>query len=351
MRPAETKFGAPFGALDQLYTQILSDAPSQPQLLQILSLIHDELRLSVRRTEQILELKPGDLRLVLRGLRSLVEVPEDVDDHLICHHASFSDFLADPARSGNFYAGGSQLRTEVVGHMLKALSYNYDDPFLNRNDPVVLNFDADILRHITLVTQPSAEILALLNDLNPDFLFHPGFYQPSGGRGITMEVLEWLKNISPHPKSLIQLWEDYHFMFFCTYVWAAGAMEPKFKPTTRVSHNYSKIISNGHPQLVRILHAYRFAEDYADRTGMAEACLFNIHLLLNMSWDELRRTLSPLRAIIGEDKGGLGELLDFASNPTLSPELDPGSIFQDLAYGYVRVLKSILIHELPGKIR
>ncbi|KAJ7203566.1 hypothetical protein GGX14DRAFT_369457 [Mycena pura] len=138
MRPAEANVESPFEALDQLYTQILSNVPARPQLLQILSAIV-EFEICVCHIKSLLQLKPGDLRLMLRGLRSVVEVPEeDIYEELIWHHASFLDFLKDPARSGIFYPSTFQTHTEVIGYILKALSYNYDDPSLNQNNPLVL---------------------------------------------------------------------------------------------------------------------------------------------------------------------------------------------------------------------
>jgi hypothetical protein len=134
--------GLPFAALDQLYTQILSSCPSRPQLLRILVIIPAKLDLNVPCIEQLLGLRPGDLRLTLRGLHSLIQVPEDDDyDYLFkyhqisVHHASFLDFLDDPIRSGTFYVGGSH-RIDLAGHILKAYSYKYEDPSLNCSGPV-----------------------------------------------------------------------------------------------------------------------------------------------------------------------------------------------------------------------
>ncbi|KAJ6536693.1 hypothetical protein DFH09DRAFT_1401111 [Mycena vulgaris] len=112
---------SPFGAIDQLYTQILSAVPSRYQLLKSLNL---------------LELRPGDVRLALRGLHSVVQLPLDDEDlslRLTVHHASFLDFLSDPTRSGIFYVAGPEHRTELARQILKALSNTHDDPSLNRN--------------------------------------------------------------------------------------------------------------------------------------------------------------------------------------------------------------------------
>jgi hypothetical protein len=139
MGMAEPRFGVPFAALDQLYTQILSEVPDRPQLLKILKVVTTELSdepLSVTSIEQLLELEPGDVPLVLQGLHSVVELPEEDDEGISFHHASFGDFLQDPARAGIFYVGGCQHRTELSRHILKVFSYKYDDPSLNRQGHV-----------------------------------------------------------------------------------------------------------------------------------------------------------------------------------------------------------------------
>jgi hypothetical protein len=124
-----------FASLDQLYTQILSQVDAQPQLLQILTVIAAEIDLPIGYVEQLLELEQGDLRLALRGLHSVISgLEEDNYDYswgLNFHHASFRDFLQDPGRAGIFYVGGCSHRTDLSHHILKALSYRYQDPSQN----------------------------------------------------------------------------------------------------------------------------------------------------------------------------------------------------------------------------
>ncbi|KAJ7489254.1 hypothetical protein FB451DRAFT_1390418 [Mycena latifolia] len=81
---AESDVGSmsPFTALDQLYIQILSDLPARSQLLRILAVIavglHSTLR--IPKIEQLIELRPGDVRLTLRRLQSVIELPLDDED-------------------------------------------------------------------------------------------------------------------------------------------------------------------------------------------------------------------------------------------------------------------------------
>ncbi|KAJ7882920.1 hypothetical protein B0H13DRAFT_1629259, partial [Mycena leptocephala] len=137
----ESDFGSPFGALDQLYTQILSAVHVRPQLLKILTVIAAKISLPATYIEQLLELEPGDLLLALRGLHSVINIPaqeedgrdpQSFDPTIVVHHASFRDFLLDPARAGRFYASGSRHRADLSGHILKAFMYMHDDPSLRR---------------------------------------------------------------------------------------------------------------------------------------------------------------------------------------------------------------------------
>ncbi|KAJ7089926.1 hypothetical protein C8R44DRAFT_957736, partial [Mycena epipterygia] len=134
MGVTEPDFGLPFGALDQLYTQILSEVPARPQLLSILALLGAKFHMSVEDIEHLLGLKTGDVRLMLRGLSSVIELPEPEAnyDAVTAHHASFLDFLNDPARSGTFCVGGAHHRMVLARKFLEALSYKYEDPALNR---------------------------------------------------------------------------------------------------------------------------------------------------------------------------------------------------------------------------
>ncbi|KAJ6560928.1 hypothetical protein B0H10DRAFT_1845373, partial [Mycena sp. CBHHK59/15] len=67
---------SPFEPLDQLYHQILSGVPLcfRPQLLEILEVTRVNFGLSVLQIEQLLKLETGDVRLILRGLHSVIGV-------------------------------------------------------------------------------------------------------------------------------------------------------------------------------------------------------------------------------------------------------------------------------------
>jgi hypothetical protein len=117
---------SPFNPLDQLYLQILSGVPEdfRPQLFGILAFLKE--RLNLQQIGQLLELQTGDLRLILRGLHSVIHVPERDWGQVSAHHASFLDFLDDPLRSGPFYIGSPQCRTDLAFQLLKMMSCHFD---------------------------------------------------------------------------------------------------------------------------------------------------------------------------------------------------------------------------------
>ncbi|KAJ7245848.1 hypothetical protein C8J57DRAFT_759393 [Mycena rebaudengoi] len=124
---------SPFQVLDQLYHQILGLVPHdfRSRLLGILAAIRSQFELRFCEIEQLLDLQIGDVCLILRDLHSVIYIPDE-EDQLLAHHASFLDFLDDPSRSGQFYAGSPQCRTALTHQILKALSTSHDDPFLHQ---------------------------------------------------------------------------------------------------------------------------------------------------------------------------------------------------------------------------
>jgi hypothetical protein len=74
---AEPDSGSPFAALDQLYSQILSTIPPRPRVVQILAVLAAKLGLNPMRIEHLLGLEPGDVRLALRGLHSVIDLPRN----------------------------------------------------------------------------------------------------------------------------------------------------------------------------------------------------------------------------------------------------------------------------------
>ncbi|KAJ6496412.1 hypothetical protein C8R45DRAFT_899795 [Mycena sanguinolenta] len=117
-----------FDALDELYTKILTSAPRQDQLLPVLCAVA-HFDLAPETLDRLLGLECGDCRLLLRGLHSLLRVPDEAEHNtgtISLHHASFSDFLGNPRRSQKFYIGDSCHRAHLARSLLRLFTTELD---------------------------------------------------------------------------------------------------------------------------------------------------------------------------------------------------------------------------------
>jgi hypothetical protein len=115
---------SPFDALDQLYIQILSGVPTQfhSTLCDILQCaIMFDFKLKPIQLDRLLDLRPGDVQLICRGLHSILEM--DSTSGISVHHASFVDFLQDPRRSSIFHPN-LENRMNVTRAVVKTLSHD-----------------------------------------------------------------------------------------------------------------------------------------------------------------------------------------------------------------------------------
>ncbi|KAJ6565932.1 hypothetical protein DFH09DRAFT_919263 [Mycena vulgaris] len=98
--------------LDDLYTEILSVLPPEPQQLRILQAIWQgtlphALQMSPEDIDVLLDLRRGTCRLALRGLHSVLYVPPietrgGLRRHIRFLHASLPEYLGDVRRSGSW---------------------------------------------------------------------------------------------------------------------------------------------------------------------------------------------------------------------------------------------------------
>jgi hypothetical protein len=132
-----TDSDAPFEALDQLYIQILSGVPARfrsklGDILYCTLVSWLGSKVTFLQIELLLELQPGDVQLILRGLHSVLNIPKDTGA-ISAHHASFLDFLRDRQRSSGFFID-LENRLNVARAVLKVFSEdnhwceNVDDP-------------------------------------------------------------------------------------------------------------------------------------------------------------------------------------------------------------------------------
>ncbi|KAJ6608445.1 hypothetical protein B0H10DRAFT_526146 [Mycena sp. CBHHK59/15] len=87
-----TDFESPFGALDELYTQILSAVPAHAQLVAILRVV-EYIHPSPPKIEQLLALESGDVELSLRGLHSVLFSDSYGSLGLLMRHSVISSMI------------------------------------------------------------------------------------------------------------------------------------------------------------------------------------------------------------------------------------------------------------------
>ncbi|KAF7378501.1 Nwd2 [Mycena sanguinolenta] len=315
--------GSSFNPLDQLYLQILSGVPEDfhPQLLEILMFLEEFL--SLEQIGYLLGIRTSELRLILRGLHSVINVPEhDLGMHLLAHHASFLDFLNDPSRSGPFHIGSPQCGADLAVQLLKTLSSNVDlTTILPREIPrIALDLIAS--------ADPSPDFLPLVQSLNPDFVFL-GDKEKS-----VASFLSWLKKFTPPPQNLIDIWEDYAFMSMCDRLWVAETRN-FFVSTEALSNNRPSIVSpvSFDRNSLRILYAYKVIAN----TPQEGNYLFKTRYLLGLSWDELRAAICRLRGILGRDITQLMDHRTWTLDERVLAPFDMDSVLAELA-------KSCLCH-------
>ncbi|KAJ7486530.1 hypothetical protein FB451DRAFT_771118 [Mycena latifolia] len=118
--------------LNDLYTEILSVSPHEPQQLRILHAIWQGtlvpyLNLDLEQMDSLLVVRPGTSRLALRGLHSLFHVPPirprfAFPDVVRPLHASLGDYLADSLRSGKWCVATPLLASDYLHCLIRLLS-------------------------------------------------------------------------------------------------------------------------------------------------------------------------------------------------------------------------------------
>jgi hypothetical protein len=106
----------------------------------------------------------------------------------------------------------------------------------------------------------------------------------------------------------------------------------------------SQILSRASPTLIQILQTIEFLH------YNGSSLLFQIHLLLDFSWDELKTVICSLRLLIGDEgEGLLTKLFHVLLDSTLFP-VPFDLIMLDLACGSLRLMQRILKGELIKNI-
>lgn len=119
---------APFAQLDALYSLVFHSIPktNRESIKRVFAIMFiaskkSEFEMggfdSLKSLEQVLNMQPGDLTLVMEPLLSLVALPLSRYEGIKTLHASLFDFLLDPTRSG------SEALEVGLGHETLALHY------------------------------------------------------------------------------------------------------------------------------------------------------------------------------------------------------------------------------------
>ena len=136
IRPPPNRIDLPFAQLDALYMQILFDVDDVGPILEILAVLvlstpNFPMDWSLSQVGEFLSFDPGEVESYLGDLNSLVYI--GADDEISIIHASFSDFLMDPTRSGRFWINPKATHTVLARHCLNFLQPNSKQCFSSRN--------------------------------------------------------------------------------------------------------------------------------------------------------------------------------------------------------------------------
>lgn len=139
-------------------------------------------------------------------------------------------------------------------------------------------------------------------------------------------------------------------MLLCDEAWDVD----RFWYEQKETNSYNEILANRiSPQLIKILYVCGVLAK-KEHGSPPHHRLWSIRLLLDLSWDELRAVICPLREILADDKALLRGLL----HDTMARRFhqlkviwgatlpDSNYVFLELAKGFLRVMVAILNHDL-----
>ncbi|KAJ6461415.1 hypothetical protein C8R45DRAFT_1028363 [Mycena sanguinolenta] len=291
---------SPFGALDQLYLTILSSASRQSELIPILCAIAN-FDLNTGRIDQLCGLADGDTQLILRGLHSVLDVPDNNNDKISSHHASFLDFLRTPSRSQNFCVDNPFHQMRLTRSLLDLCAGQYQKGwpgFFGSRTP------KQNLIPLLISLPPFAEICPALGLLNPDYIF-----ELESDLGF---LVSWLRKIPSAPTDLINLWEDYSYM---------SVVEKTVHHGIRPCSTDIFCAQSPSLDLLRVLITM----------ALLRAPLRRIRALLYITWNDLRRIICNVRP---RDK----QMHACAELPLTPFPKDYRWASQDIAMKYIRTM-------------
>ncbi|KAJ7097445.1 hypothetical protein C8R44DRAFT_370182 [Mycena epipterygia] len=128
------KHASVFTDLDALYRFILSANPNTELILEILGTYFilpnsdDAQTHCISFLDGILQLPSGTVRRAVRGLHSLLFIPDSDHDCIRLHHKSLGDFFSNPQRSRNFFLSKSVQHQVVIKHCISIVQESAQNP-------------------------------------------------------------------------------------------------------------------------------------------------------------------------------------------------------------------------------
>jgi len=131
---------SPHAGLDQLYTQILSMTPYSNNLRLVLgTIILVFSPLSLNDLGHLLNLQIGDLRLALRGLYSVLIIPDKRHKPVRAFHKSLHDYLTNIQRSGPYFIDPAAHHAELAHMCFRLMTMELEHDMCKIADPLKLN--------------------------------------------------------------------------------------------------------------------------------------------------------------------------------------------------------------------
>ncbi|KAJ7868994.1 hypothetical protein B0H14DRAFT_3582793 [Mycena olivaceomarginata] len=371
---------SPFGALDQLYLQILLRVPAQyhSSLCDILFVIVNNQRhadIGVEGIDDLLGLEPGTVSLILRPLHSVFRIPSGNEGppDVEVYHASFLDFLNKPERSSIFYVGSPQHHAKFACSILKTLAYTHQDVQKNRANLWFrwsLSVSGWWIDYVASLT-PSVDFVPLVRLFNADFVFYDLIHPDVMEKFFVLAQNSVIQAIHPVPEDLVQRWEDYrfiqsyeHFQYLVANKLLAQrdrqspqridaqvlapslhiicALQARMNGELNTILEALMALLSQSPHLIRILQARRLIlpSNGSELPDFFRRELFQIRIVLDLSWDDIRACIRSLRPFITQRSDVFYTLL--LCLPILCQELDSvypeAVVSRDLAYGFIRLM-------------
>ncbi|KAJ7478111.1 hypothetical protein FB451DRAFT_181775 [Mycena latifolia] len=313
--------------LDDLYTEILSVVPCEPQQLHILHAIwqgttDENLTMDPEQIDSLLDLCPGTSRLALRGLHSLFNIPPirarfDGRDFVRPLHASLGDYLEDSRRSGKWCVSTPRLASDYLHSVVRSLSslqVTLGTRLFHRN---LVKGLPQLLSGIA----PTDTLVTLMrNDQFQDYLF------------LIVDLRgSWPKEYSGYPLDLIQLWEDHDWISDLTN--SLKLTGNHTRPSGKFDAIYRDILSR-YPTLLFVLKLQI----------IQPSTLYIIMDFLQCNYQVLQPFL-PLHRLLELPFLDGDSPLDFLNDQRRAGNLysDPQDIAEDLVLLWIQYVKKCLI--------